>query len=91
MEDIIPQNRTLESEVQNNPNSPQKAALGARDVAALLGVSARHVWSLHAQGGIPRPIRLGRCVRWRRRELLTWLDAGCPPRDRWEELRASSR
>ena len=67
------------------------AVLTANAAAALLGISERHVWSLHASGRLPRPIRLGRSVRWRRGELLEWLDAGCPPRDRWETIWEAAR
>ena len=38
-----------------------------------------------------RLVRLGRSVRWRRDELLAWLEAGCPARDRWEALREARR
>ena len=58
--------------------------LTARDVAALLNVSPRHVWKLLSSGKLPDPVRLGRSVRWRADELKAWTDAGCPARDRWE-------
>jgi len=61
--------------------------LTAADVAGLLSVTVRHVRSLDASGRLPRPIRLGRAVRWSRSELLAWLDAGAPSRDRWEAIR----
>ena len=59
-------------------------ALPASEVAGLLGISERHLWTLHSSGRLPRPVKLGRSVRWNRRELQEWLDAGCPSRDRWE-------
>lgn len=52
--------------------------LDVREVARLLGVSPRHVIRLASEGRMPRPIRLGRSVRWSRREIISWLDAGCP-------------
>ena len=61
--------------------------LTAADVARLLSVTVRHVRSLDASGRLPRPIRLGRAVRWSRSELLAWIDAGAPSRDRWEATR----
>ena len=78
------------TETKDSPRPPEQLALTAGDVADLLGVSERHVWKLHATGGLPCPIRLGRCVRWRRRELLAWLDADCPSRDKWEQARRAS-
>jgi excisionase family DNA binding protein len=62
-------------------------AIPAEQVAKLLGVSKRHVAALNASGRLPRPVRLGRSVRWRADELRDWLEAGAPSRDRWEALR----
>lgn len=54
------------------------ALLDVRAVAALLGCSVRHCYRLADAGRMPRPIKLGQLVRWRRAELLRWLDDGCP-------------
>ena len=59
----------------------------ARGLAQALGVSARHIAALHAQGRLPAPIRLGRRVVWVRAEIEDWLAAGAPARDRWEVMR----
>ena len=48
-------------------------------VAALLGgCSQRHVYRLADSGRMPRPVKLGALVRWRRNELVEWVAAGCP-------------
>ena len=65
----------------------ERLALPDAGVAKLLSISKRHVHALNASGRLPRPIRLGRSVRWRADEIRAWLDAGCPPRDKWEEMR----
>lgn len=57
-------------------------------MAELLGVSERHIWGLNASGRLPAPIRLGRSVRWNRDEIVAWVGAGGPPRDRWERMKA---
>jgi excisionase family DNA binding protein len=61
---------------------PDLAALAAlldvQEVAALINCSARHVYRLSDSGRMPPPVRLGSLVRWRRQQLLDWLDAGCP-------------
>lgn len=64
----------------------ERLALPAGDVASLLGISLRHLRALDASGRLPRPVRLGRAVRWNRAELRAWLDAGCPPRAEWEAI-----
>jgi excisionase family DNA binding protein len=67
---------------------PSKLLLSAPEVAELLGVSKRHVAALNSSGRLPRPIRLGRAVRWHADEMREWLAAGAPSRERWEALRS---
>lgn len=62
----------------------ERIALSAEEVADALGISRAHVWKLHSIGKLPRPVRLGRVVRWDRKILEAWLAAGAPSRDRWE-------
>jgi excisionase family DNA binding protein len=53
--------------------------LDVKAVALLLGgCSVRHVYRLADAGRMPRPVKLGTLVRWRRAELEAWIDAGCP-------------
>lgn len=47
-------------------------------VAAMCGVSGRHVYRLADSGRMPRPIRLGGAVRWDRATIEQWIAAGCP-------------
>lgn len=62
-----------------NARTAEKAELlDVRAVAALLDCSARHIYRLSDAGKLPRPVKLGQLVRWRRVELLGWLDDGCP-------------
>ena len=70
-----------------HPNEPERLALPAAEVARLLGISERHLWSLNSSGRIPSPIRFGRAVRWPVEELRAWLAAGAPERSTWEETR----
>ena len=77
--------------VMNRQANADRLALTADEVAALLGVSRAHLWKLHSSGRLPRPIRLGRVVRWDRRAIEAWVEAGAPPRERWEAMRSTSR
>jgi len=63
--------------------SAQPAMMSAADVARELSVSVKTVRRLDLAGKLPRAWRIGRAVRWRRAELLAWIMAGCPPRDKW--------
>ena len=56
------------------------------DVAQLAGISARHWARLTTSGRAPACVRLGRSTRWRRDEILGWISAGCPARQKWEDM-----
>ena len=51
-------------------------------VAALLGASSRTVRRLADWGRMPRPISLGRMVRWQRSVVEEWISEGCPKMER---------
>jgi predicted DNA-binding transcriptional regulator AlpA len=65
-------------------NLPPALTANASQVAAMLEISVRQVWRLSNTGRLPRPVRLGNCVRWRRAEIEAHLAAGCPTREEWE-------
>jgi predicted DNA-binding transcriptional regulator AlpA len=57
----------MEKNTQKQDNETQQAlVVSAKVLARLLGVSLRQVWRLNSAGKLPRPIRLGGSVRWRR-------------------------
>ena len=62
-------------------------ALTAAEVARRLDISERHLWALLSSGRLPRPIRLGRSVRWNAAELREWMQAVAPERSTWEAMR----
>jgi excisionase family DNA binding protein len=70
-----------------NPRESVCIAVPVTEVARILGISVRHVWTLLAQERLPRPIRLGRSVRWNVEELRAWMAAGAPDLAMWEEMR----
>ena len=63
--------------------------LSPEETARFLRVSTRHLRALNASRRMPAPIRLGRCVRWSRNELLAWCEAGAPVRDTWDAMKGS--
>ena len=54
------------------------ALMSVVDLAEHLQCSTRHVYRLSDSGKLPRPIKLGSLVRWRRAEVVEWVRAGCP-------------
>ena len=49
--------------------------LMVEQVAQMVGLGIRTIWSKVSAGEFPRPVRIGRATRWRRSEILQWIDA----------------
>lgn len=64
--------------------APDSLLLTARQACQLCGASLRTWRSWDSAGKVPRPVRIGRMVYWRRDELLDWVAAGCPRRREWD-------
>jgi predicted DNA-binding transcriptional regulator AlpA len=63
-------------------NSPGDRAelIDADTAATLIGVS-RATWDrMRSAGMVPQPVKLnnGSIIRWRRAELVKWIEDGCP-------------
>ena len=56
--------------------------LNVKEVAEMLGLSERTVYRLADMGNMPRPVKIGAAVRWRRNELDQWIEEGCPASQR---------
>lgn len=51
------------------------ALLAAPDATRFLGISNATLWRKVKAGDLPRPIKIGRCTRWRRADLEAWITA----------------
>ncbi len=65
----------LDSQPASTPELLDKRAV----VALLGGCSTRHLYRMVDAGRMPRPLKLGGLVRWRRTDVLDWIRDGCPP------------
>jgi excisionase family DNA binding protein len=63
----------------NSLHAPPPQLLDVKAVAAQLGCSTRHAYRLADAGKMPRPIKLGALVKWRRDEIEAWIAGGCKP------------
>jgi len=54
---------------------PRPVTLRPRDVAALLGIGERSLSRYVESGAFPRPIRLGRSLRWSEQAVLAWINS----------------
>ena len=66
---------------QNSGIKVTPRLMDVKEVAMLLGISARTVWTMVADGSLPQPVRLGRrkngrgrCTRWRAADLERLID-----------------
>jgi predicted DNA-binding transcriptional regulator AlpA len=58
--------------------------IDTRQAARLLKVSEKTVWNMYTTGRMPKPIRIGQCVRWGYEELRAWVVAGCLTQEEWK-------
>lgn len=66
------------------PPEDRGLLIDTNQVAHLLKVCQKTVWTMHTQGRMPQSIRIGSAVRWGYEEIRQWVEAGCPQRDEWE-------
>jgi hypothetical protein len=66
--------------------------LTTKNMADFLGVPLSRVQQLVYTDRIPLPMKFefSGAVRWNIFELLDWVEAGCPRRTEWIEMRGSS-
>lgn len=61
-----------------NVQSSIAGLLTATDVARLLKVSTRTIWRMRTNQQLPPPIQFNHTTRWRREDILHWIQQGCP-------------
>jgi predicted DNA-binding transcriptional regulator AlpA len=64
--------------------------LTAKTLGQMLSLSKRQVHRLNSCGKIPSPIHIGGAVRWSTEEIMAWLAAGAPDRQRWETMKGGA-
>lgn len=69
--------------VDSGPHEENRL-VDVRAVARRLGVSTRCIWKWTSAARVPRPVRIGRVVRWPLASLEAWISAGCPPVADWK-------
>ncbi len=72
---------TPERPLKNNEQCP--LLVTKHEVANMLGVSIRTIQNRSRDGQMPKPIRLGQLSRFRKQEIIDWINAGCPHKDDW--------
>jgi len=67
-----------------SPPEDEALLMDMRELAKLLKVSNRTVFSMRIHGEMPKPVKIGRAVRWGRSEIMAWVQEGCPPASEWK-------
>lgn len=53
---------------------PEIQLLDVSEVANLISLSSRTVWRMVSQGVFPKPFHIRKRARWKREDVLTWLN-----------------
>lgn len=62
-------------EVQNVTFESYPELLTVEELAKILKVSPRTVWRMESAGNVPKPIRIGKTVRWLAADVKTFLSS----------------
>ena len=66
--------------------------LSVDNAAKLLGIGRSHFYGLHSSGRLgPLPVKLGKRVLWNRKDLESWVMAGCPARREWQQINGNEK
>ena len=58
-----------------------------KELARRLALSRRKIWQLNSTGGLPKPLRIGRSVRWDEGDVELWFSLNCPNREQFEQAK----
>jgi predicted DNA-binding transcriptional regulator AlpA len=73
-----------EASESRESTSTKVLLLDASGAAELLGFTRQYLYELSSSGRLgPMPIYFGKRSRWSRYELINWVKAGCPNRQKW--------
>lgn len=70
--------RRHHARMETPPPAPQ-ALIDITQVARLIGACPRTVRRRYQADLMPRPMKLGRHLRWSYLAIQAWIDDGCPP------------
>ena len=68
--------------------TPDALLLSVPEVCRMLNIGKSLFYTMHSTGRLgPMPHKLGRRSLWNRQELIDWINAGMPARERWQTLK----
>ncbi len=88
VEPTEPHGGAVVRETLPNTVDPSQVLVNLQRTAYVLGgVSKKHVLNQDQQGKLPAPVLFRRRKLWVLSELYEWAKAGCPTRERWEQMK----
>lgn len=72
-----------------SPTGIPSPTLTRQDLAHFLNRSTASIDRDCAAGRLPKPVKIGQRLLWRRVEIESWLEAGAPDRATWDAMRAA--
>lgn len=70
----MPDKTFIPPEIRDFDELPDKALIHQRALQALLGCSQTSIWRWVNNGTLPKPIRLGRALRWRVGDIRAFIE-----------------
>ncbi|WP_428308036.1 helix-turn-helix transcriptional regulator [Lacipirellula sp.] len=67
------QSSSADSKGFSSPDETSSLLMTIDDVAILLRLSTRQIFRMKAAGHLPKEIRIGSSIRWRRKEIEAWI------------------
>jgi excisionase family DNA binding protein len=68
----------------------QRLTANKKELAEMLGICTKTVDRMRSRGQLPAAMVVGiRSLRWYRREIVAWVEAGMPDRRTWERIRGA--
>ena len=61
-----------------SPPEDESLLVDSKQACKLLKVSERKLWQMWNSDVMPKPMKIGRVVRWSREDLVKWVQEGCP-------------
>lgn len=65
------------------PEENPSLLMTAQEAWMLCGMKKTTWYKNQSRKKIPAPVRVNGFIRWRRQEILDWIEAGCPPQSKW--------
>jgi predicted DNA-binding transcriptional regulator AlpA len=68
----------------------EKLLVNISEASSMLGIGRTLFYQMSADGRLgPRPVTFGKKKLWRTEELRHWVEAACPGREKWQQIKGT--